>query len=345
MVGYSHEDQAMKTKLVRDPLSGQVIAVPASKVLVGPVEPGMARTTSPGMRPMSGSAAMLDLYSRLPNADIAGARGPGVTPGGEQGRGARRGQVEQEGQAAPPHTYRPLGGAKQNARGGSAILSPPDVGLGATFAEASTIVQTPRDAGDDAEVITVSLGLDFANAAEDTAIDDQLDCICTVQWGIGGVIFSAELDWIQGLVFSLPASFMNIGARYEGNQLAGAAPPPLLFSAAFAYGTQSKGTVSQTRRTIFFGQLNGGVSTIFRAPKYADGFSVFTRSTTPDLLVEVLRQTSGAVAAIAGYLYNDASNVAVQQPYMFSLPNIGRSVRVTNNGAATDVGIIWNLAL
>lgn len=334
-------------KFVRDPRTGELIALPAKQVLLNNTNPGFGRTTSSGMRPQSASSAMGELYSRLPDADIAGARGPGVVPGGEQGKGARRGQANQEEQPPPPATYRPLGGAKQNYRGHAVILSPPDVGLGSTVAFEGSLVATPRDAGDDAEVITISLGLALANADDTADITDFLDPVCLLDWGIGGASFAAELDWMDGLIFSIPASFVKVGCVYNAGQIGVTPVPPLLFSAALAYGPQPKNVVNQTRRTITLGNLAAGAQTGFlRVPPYATGFSLYTRG-VPNLLVGLFDQTTGAVAARANFEYIDRTNDANLQPYMFPLLNSTRAIRITNQAALieSEVTLVWNLAL
>lgn len=292
---------------------------------------------------------MRDLYSRLPDADIAGARGPGVVPGGEQGRGAKRGHHEQEGQPTPPYTYRPLGGAKQNFRGGSRQLTFGGP-TGTVDVVVGSLVETPRDAGDDAEMITVTLGVEYQNQIDDGFIftTDWIP-IAVLEWGIGPVAFSAEIDWQQGTVVSLPASFVRVGLRVE--DISGGGPADELtitYNASLAYGTPiSSRFASPVRKTKFVGTIAAAAATTFlKIPEWSNSFNIATVwwPTTPDLLVRVFNQSG---VEIANYVYAAGTNLGFQSEQTFPLPNGAFALTIRNNAAAdvTQTRLIFNLAL
>lgn len=341
-------------RYVRDPKTGQLVAVPAGRVLLNNIEPGMGRTTSPGMNPMTGSKAMADLYARLPDADIAGAIGPGVVPGGEQARGARRGQAEQEDQPPPPATFRPLGGAKQNFRGNTREVTIFGDGLGGPITTLTpTIVQTPRDAGDDAEGIIVSLGAVLGNP-EPSELNAQSFAIITtalLTWGIGGAIFEAEMDWNQGTMICLPASYASVAARVEATQQASpgvtSATLSLLLSAGLAYGTPNSARMaSPARKTTLVGVLTAGAtSSVGVIPLWANSVTLVSSSLAPDLTISLQPQgntnANATVFQVIG-CSNDQNN----NEHQFPIPSGCRYFTITNNtgGNLTGVKAVFNLA-
>jgi hypothetical protein len=133
--------------------------------------------------------------------------------------------------------YRPLDGAADGNRGATVILPSPEAGSSV----APTIVETPKKGGSEAEVMTVTMGMEFNG--QETGYNPALPCnvICNLEWGMGGAAFHASLDWVQGGAFSLPASYIRVGATYSAVPLGfiGALPPDVILSAGIAYGAVS----------------------------------------------------------------------------------------------------------
>jgi hypothetical protein len=317
------------------------------------VNPGFASQYVPGRGRLSASEEQEDLLSRLPAADISDAVGPGVVRGGEQGRGARREQGEYGGLPPPAPTYRPLGGAKQNYRGNSQVLT-----LSGTTPEqvVNSFVATPRDAGDDAENLMVVLGqkpvTDAAIGVGNAQWDNIVDAIAVLTWGIGGAQFDAEIDWQQGTCFTIPASFLRIGLRLgpggDGEQEAS-----FLFSAAIAYGSGGSRLASPLRRTIsptISGNPSipwaaGQQSDIMSIPAFANSATIVDRS-NGSWRLELLSAELGASFGV-NYERNDYSNAASQFEAQFPIPNGYRMFRVQNVGLSTAFSpkVIFNLAL
>jgi hypothetical protein len=292
-------------------------------------------------------ARAMDLLSRLPDADLAGATGYGVVPGGGQNRGARRAELEQH--PAPMATYRPLAGARPNNRGNSILVEIPSLPIGTTSQTTSTIVETPRDNGADAEMITVTLGIQQQNA--DVAVDPVDNIIrvtAIITWGTGGAIFSAEIDWLNGSVFSIPASYISIKARVDTFQ--GATPPPnLVLSASLGYGNVSAHRSSKTRLTTPF-SLSGAAgvnpSTGFiLLPPFVTSFGIVATNTPPSLSI-LLVGAKPPVVPLAAYGYTDNTNGALSIESTFAIPAGTAWINVTNLAVGSSTGaIIWNVGI
>lgn len=336
-------------KLVTDPLTGRIIAVPARMVLTSNTNPNQGRSTQPHVT-QTALMREQDLMSRLPAADLVGARGPGVVPGGEQGVGAKRGQIEQEGQPPPPSTYRPLGGAKQNYRGGTAVIPLVTDGLGSPITTVTpTIVQTPRNGGDDAEGIIVNLGQ--LVTGPDDAGGFALDIACVLKWGIGGAFFEAELDWIQGTTLLIPASFLSVGAIVTATHQ----PSPgvsnegkVILAAGLAYGSPNSGrNASPSRKTIIVGSTMaaGATSAIQQIPAWANSVTVVSGDLAPNFTITLQSQSNTNIVRTV-YQVIGSGNDMNQTEHQFPIPNGARFFTITNNSGfiARSVKAIFNLA-
>lgn len=322
------------------------------------VDPGFAQRYVPGHGMQSPSLRQAEMLSRLPDADIVGFQGPGVVPGGEQAGGARRMQREVSDVLPPAPTYRPLAGAKQNYRGGSKalIIGGPN---GTPEQRVNTLVQSPKNAGDDAEMIAISLGLNYIQDLPETVgvgdtdlgVNTFLKATATLQWGIGGAIFEAEIDWNQGTQIALPASFMNVGLRVGASSgFLNPNPLEVVFSAALAYGTPiSNRRASPVRRTITVATPDnalaaGATSSYFTIPRWANSFTILSGQ-APSLRVELLQNlTAGSQVT---YTITDQSNQASQTEDQFPIPNGYRFFRLVNTGLldANYLEAVFNLAL
>jgi hypothetical protein len=180
---------------------------------------------------------------------------------------------------------RPLSGPNMgdNNRGGAVILTPP-----ATWSPGSVIAQTVVEArgGEEAETIDVTLGLTL-NPNDNASIGGTLYTWVTalIEWGAGGASYTAEADWLNGTRFSLNASYVRIGARYEpaffGNG------PAALLQASLGYGGRDarpyglRKTVRSTSGTptLFANSLS--VSSAIRIPKFATTFNLLRGAAAP----------------------------------------------------------------
>ncbi len=312
-----------------------------------PVNPGLP---SPGRGNQGGMGARLseaDLMSRLPDADLAGAIGPGVKPGGEQAVGARRAKLEAEEAKSPPApTYRPLGGAMQNNRGNAKLVTLPST-LGVEGTVRTSVVETSKSSGDDAEALSVQLALelpaDFTDPAGG-AFTVPLEIICVLEWGVGGAFFTAECDWNQGVSFTICASFLRVSARIVYTS---SAEFSIVLKAGLGYGNSNSLNVSSSaRRTIPLGNIGAGLdSAVTPIPAWAVGLTITDASpATPNCQIS-LQDTGAVFTPDALYVWNDRSNQANQVEGQFPIPSQCRFVVVRNllGIATTATKLIFNL--
>lgn len=284
------------------------------------------------------------IMSTLPEAELAGAIGPGVVP--PQGR-PQGGIVRQ-----PPPTWRPLGGAAENNRGNTVIIAPPNLTAGgnpgSTFALNATVVETPRDAMD-AETIAVCLSSAPVNASDVLAFNTALITESFVQltWGIGGASFVAEVDVVSGLCLVLPASFIRVKAFYNGqNTGAGVvAVPQLSFSAGLAYGYLGQGAMNAARRTVSLDTVNNGAAALTPVPPFAVGYTLMATG-APTLQVDQLAANNAAATPLARHTMTTNANTGQQNESFVPLRSGTRALLVTNTGGVPNtLAVLWNLSL
>jgi hypothetical protein len=338
---------------------GQIVKISNG---MGGAEPGFGETPQSNLPPPNvyrPDARTRDLMSRLPAADIAGLRGPGVVPGGEIPVGMQR--LLQNGASITPAlpTHRPLAGAQQNNRGGTRIVVL-DTFNGQPAQDISSIVETPRNGGDDAEVIGIHLGIDMPAELTDPTSGQAIvnfEVVGIIQWGTGGAIFSAEVDWGVGTSFSVNASWVRVSARISA--VADFAQPAtqITLKAALSYGKSvNVNTSSPLRRSILVGGPTsdfylapGETSNTYLIPDWAVGFTLLDVAdgiggyAAPNYAIS-LYQGVGTLSII--YTMVDRTNNANQVEGQYPIPSGTRFITVTNN-LLTDAArpkLVFNLA-
>jgi hypothetical protein len=268
-----------------------------------------------------------------------------------------RGARPQDPDPVPPHTYRPLAGLKQNNRGQS---FPFEIGGIASLKPqlVSSFVETPRNNGDDAEVVAVTLGFELQSNTTDTTTPapeflNEFAPVAMVEWGVGGANFSAEVDWSMGCRFNLGASFVRIGLRIPAVSLLGA-PVNTIFSAALSYGadraarpprlTVNPLSAPPAPQTL----LAGATSSLLVIPSFAESFTVVQGSTggVPQSIRAQLFQGAGGTCS-ANFTMGDFTNVGFQNERTFPVPNGARLIHLTNMGAAPSgpLRIVYSLGM
>lgn len=253
--------------------------------------------------------------------------------------------------AAPqaPETFRPLAGLPTENRGNSVRLLPVPDPVGAfVTAKADTIVCTPPDNGRDAEVITVTYGVEPEGQAPGTLIGQSAQLFGLLTWGVGGAQYQTTFDWGGGGSFSVAASFLRLGVLYGTNSVT---PTPLWFSASLAYGPTAKRS-NPLRLTVNplsaggAGTIPGGTRT-FDVPRFATSFMIAPPNSGAAVVLGLSVITNLAGRTLANYQYSDVTNIGQHQENQFLLPNNAGQVILTNNGAAniTNGSLIWNLGL
>lgn len=206
-----------------------------------------------GADPGIGVRRTRDIMSRLPQAELAGAVGPGVVP---------RGSVVNDHPVAHDETIRPMSGLDEMSRGNQIVISPPSEDIGET--PPRPVVQM-RSRGADAELLNICLGIELADYdnEDDSHFGPILPYIrCALNWGIGGASFNAYCDWMQGTQLSIPANFVSVSAVYvkiqdEFNQQS-FTPPNFRVAAGLSYG--NTGRISSPARYTQVVQLGTGAN-------------------------------------------------------------------------------------
>ena len=297
-------------------------------------------------------ARMMDLLSRLPDAQLQGATGYGITQEG------RRPDLKPGPQ---PHdeTIRPLSGLPENNRGMSIILDPPvrnssgDGGGGAISDSNTLALMEMRSRGQDAELLSITLDLELNGVDNNIVVPNPFGTTevamarCLVSWGIGGASFSAVCDWLQGTQLSIPANFVRIAAqyvRYTTNP--GTTPPSFRLNAGMSYGNVGR-IASPARFTEHFGaSIAAGASVTVKIPKYAMSFCVVSNNTC-NVAVGPFMGAAGATALL-NYSYVPVMTNVGQRNVENSFPihNGARFLTLQNTGVG-DAGfnVIYTLAL
>lgn len=291
-------------------------------------DPGM------GSLPYQALDREISEYRRLPHAQNAGMRGPGIVHQ-RPVQGPRPGDDD----PPPKHDYRPLNGAAQNNRGQTLLVELPLAAVTRTI-EGVSVVETPKNGGDDAENLIVVCGLQVLQPLSGLNAGYKVDGV--LSFGIGGASFSAEFDWLQGVSFAVAASFARVAARVTYLSPGGAGK--LALSSAFAYGPSPGGNFSPLRKTVDLGTLAPLTpSTAQAIPSFASGVTLTSEgSTAPNLR---LRFLSGS--RVATYDMTSRANTATQADAQFAIPGWAESFTVENLAGANldNVNAIFSLSL
>ena len=259
-------------------------------------------------------------------------------------------QLELEAEAGP--TVRPLQGLPQSHHGAAVNMR--------QFDNVKTALDV-RTETNDGEMMTVSIGVrdnDDHRAFEDG--DGNADLYATITWGMGGVSFEVDIDIMNGVTFSLPATCLKVDIHYEGT-----APKKkrrattYQIAAGVAYGTLVS-RVSPTRRTVDVGVIQPGESFFLPVPKWAISFGVFTSPVEEeededdeDEEVEDEGGAEGIRLALelpagkrrARYVYTDDSNHASQLEDTYPIRNASQILVVRNEGKKPiAAGLLFNIS-
>jgi len=252
-------------------------------------------------------------------------------------------------------TYRPLAGAPQNNRGNARKVTLQTV-TGGPAQFIPSIVETPKDSGDDAEVVTIQLSMDLPQSLLVPGGDPDnsaavIDVVGILEWGVGGAFFTSEFDWNQGVCFSVVANVVRVSARV-GAIAAGISLSnvDIVLQASLGYGNALSPTVSSClRRTLSLGDIPaGGVSPLIVIPPWALGLTIVDAGggpmlVEPDYTIRIDANSTGVV--VAQYKLLTRTNFGVQIEGQFPIPIKGRFLLVRNNltSATINTQAIFNL--
>jgi hypothetical protein len=298
----------------------------------------MLNTSQPGLPSDN------EILSRLPDAELAGMYGPGVVPPGyHQQVGARPGTDVQD----KLNTYRPLAGAPENNRGGSVIIDPADAvfsGAGNSDPIRKLVVESPRNAGDDAEALAVILGRSVVNQALGPGGDGR-EVKALLEWGVGGAFYQALVDWGRGGVIVVPAAFMRVSVNYvvQGPPFFGN-PPIEAFAASIAYGYAGRGKANAAKHSTRVDVAPLGGTLDIEIPAFATHVGFISIHPVD---VTFFGTTTITVTNSLTVQYTGATNASEHGEDSFVIPEFADSIRLTNNDPVTiaRVGVIFGLSL
>jgi hypothetical protein len=304
-----------------------------------------------------------DILSRLPDAELAGFRGPGAVP-----FGMAQSRRDSSNYPDPVPTFRPLAGNQENNRGAEVIMDPstiqpsPVSGGGVVTGPWRLIVQNDKNSGEDAESICISLGRRVVNQVAPNAMDISImenQYQCLLEWGIGGANFSAILDWDNGRNLTIPASFVRVSVR---QLLLKRAPLEILpaveaFSCGFGYGVE--GHRNCPRLTFPISDTRGGTPSsgvlppgstvdLVEIPQFATHIGLLVKeqvlSAATDLYLGVNFHKTVSGSPGSGCIYNRLSNL--QSDNLIPIPNGTQFISLLNlNAVGIYVDGFWGLSL
>jgi len=258
--------------------------------------------------------------------------------------GQRIGLVRQavSGDTVPP-TWRPLAGALQNNRGHAIKVAGGATGVPAGFNQ--VVVETPKDNGEDAESLAVTLGWNFVDTTPDAKTAVVVQAIADLTWGGGGVIFNAQVDWLQGTTFTIPASYLRVAVLPLAGSIVSST---VAFGAAIAYGyVGNSGASSPARLTINVADtlIPAAASTILPIPHFATAMNLAAFPSNAFLQISFSTVGTGLFQQTVDV--NGLSNAVNLSEQAIPLPNGARFFRITNLSAfnVTDIRALFNIAL
>lgn len=153
------------------------------------------------------------------------------------------------------------------------------------------------------------------------------DIVALVTWGAGGLQApQAEIDFVNGAVFTVIGSFIRILARSD----AGAIPVTQMQAGAFiGYEPRSAGSaVRGPQRTLKTGAIGAGNSTTLTIPTYATSFSYIRNPLTTAITLNVLDGPGNVIGIIPIAAGVDVSSI------VFPIPGDAVSIQIV--AAAVD---------
>lgn len=169
-----------------------------------------------------------------------------------------------------------------------------------------------------------------------------------IEWGVGGTSVKASVDYINGMVVNLQASWLRVHAQVADTRISDVVGTSAAYVLAAFVGPGYARTFG-ARRTIFTNQINDGVeSDVFPVPKFASRATVIVcdPAATPAVTVATLRFWQSADGVIGG---NNVGNFLVtgNTPGPFDVPNAAQYFSVINGsgGANLTFAVLFELAI
>lgn len=190
--------------------------------------------------------------------------------------------------------------------------------------------------GDDRECKQLSVSL----MVEPIIGNPPRDATAIVRWGAGGLQSpDVEIDFINGTVFSVAASFLRIQGRIDTSFDGAGGRQGLKIGAFIGYGARPSSARAPQKTVKIAGVAAGGTADI-TIPTFARDLSILRLPSTFDFTVRFLN-TVGSLLAEAGVPPGaelEARNIPI--------PNDASTVRITSGGmVCSSMRVIFGLAL
>lgn len=170
-----------------------------------------------------------------------------------------------------------------------------------------------------------------------------------LQWGVGNVQFSAQVDWVQGAIFSLPANYLAVNALVPLNDPARVqfgTTAMMSAGVAVSYGAPAEHR-NRARLTQFLGRImNGNSSAAVPIPAFATSFGILSSSDTSTAQITLSSFIANAAAAETWLFdYTNETNTTNQGADIFPIPNNARSLTLTDTtgGGTHNWYVLWDI--
>jgi hypothetical protein len=182
---------------------------------------------------------------------------------------------------------------------------------------------------------TIALALSRPNAPTQEQLEETPPVKAIILFGVGGTAATAEVDFIDGALLTLPASTVILSAELDG--VTQADNPPLVEARAFlAY--LPIGHVRPAQRTLRQ-TIGAGATAVFPVPSFSHSFQVFGGQNAYTVV-----QSSDLAGA--DVIQTDVIAPPYPPHAVMPMTNQTRFVRVTNpGGVAQRVSLIFGLYL
>lgn len=188
-----------------------------------------------------------------------------------------------------------------------------------------------------AAMITVMLQAVRTDPAPPEEHNEVLPAFARVQFGVGGTQQQADVDFVNGACFSVPAAFLRVEAILEPEV---PSDPPFAIQARALVGYYPNTRTRSAQRTLFTGVLAPAASAVLPVPAFADRLEVLPTTAGATMTVEQFSDLAATVAV--GAVAVPAQGPVLQIP----LTNLTRYVRITNTSAAAiSARALFQLAL
>ena len=209
---------------------------------------------------------------------------------------------------------------------------------GSPVARATLVNLSTSD--DKSEIVTIAL--DNPSVFENPAILSVLPTTSAlarteaiIEWGVNGVQSKAHVDFIHGLSFSIPASFLritgvnlpllahvaNINGAGINNQVFGR---NVKLGAFCGYGASSGNRNAAAKKTIYWDEpLQFGPTQTFKIPDWATNLQVEQSSTTPTQIVIKDEGGNGITQfTVPAGTFSDVVELPGDAAFITALPNL-----------------------